>query len=214
MPAHELPIREWVAIFYPTTGAVRLCPSVDFAKQSISASSFNKHLYKSPNDFRQRHDHATLENCWRLLHKHVSWQFPKTAIGSIDSYSDVPPDTGTEDFCNLFWDFIQDVGDRLQAPQVKTDREKDHYELVIGKMTALVNDLEVFKLTYNKQARTVFKALLDTGKQFLTEEEIKKLIYGLVAQRQLKTKQEPWIIFQYYRPQFIKDGYVVRGRRS
>jgi hypothetical protein len=65
---------------------------------------------------------------------------------------------------------------------------------------------------YNKQAKTVFVALLENGRQFLTEEDIKKLIYSLVAERKLLTKQEPWVIFQYYRPQFIKDGYVIRGR--
>jgi hypothetical protein len=91
---------------------------------------------------------------------------------------------------------------------------KENYQLRVVDMTKLSSDEEAFKNKYNKQARTVFQALLDTGKEFLTEEEIKKAIYRLVAERALKTKQEPWVIFQYYRPQFIKDGYVIRGRKS
>lgn len=208
----ELPLREWVVIFYPTTGAARLCPTLDFAKNiAASVTTFNKHVYRSPRDFQVRHDHATLESCWRRLHKTVSWQMSGSAIGKIEDYSPEPPDCGTEAFSKLLWEFIQDVGDRLSAPRMVSDKTKEHYELKLGLMRDAVENGTVAD-TYNKQARTVFHALLNSGKQFLSESEIKQLIYRLVADRQLKTKQEPWVIFQYYRPQFIKDGYVIRGR--
>jgi len=150
-----------------------------------------------------------------MMHKTASWKMPKTAIGKIEDFSPEPPNCGTEEFAKLFWDFIQNVGDRLSTPRMAVmGTPKHNYQLRLSEMDKLYEDTEAFKDKYNKQARCVFTALLNIGKEFLTEEEIKKAIYRLVAERQLKTKQEPWVIFQYYRPQFIKDGYVIRGRAS
>lgn len=211
MSSDQLPINEWIVVFYPQTGATRLCPSIDFARNHLGAKSFLVHAYKSPNDFRVRHDHAKLEDCWKLVYSHHAWKFPKTAVGSLDDFSPEPPDCSTEEFARLLWDFVQAVGDRLTKPKMQVmGKPKEHYELKLGLMREAVEN-GTLKEIYNKQARTVFLALLETGKEFLNEEEIKKLIYGLVAARALKTKQEPWVIFQYYRPQFINDGYVVRG---
>lgn len=213
MSPYELPLREWAVIFYPQTGAARLCPTLDFAKNTVTSdSSFYSHVYKSPRDFRQRHDHAFLEKCWRELHKSVSWRFPKTAVGSLEDYSPEPPDTDTENFVNLLWDFIQDVGDRLTAPRMEASKTKENYEIKMDAVADLVADEERFKNTYNKQARTVLLALFNNQEQFLSEEQIKRIIFQLVAERELKTRQKPWVVFQYYRPQFIKDGFIVRGR--
>lgn len=210
----ELPTREWIVIFYPTTGATRLCPTLDFAKNYVNGVTFVKHGYKSPADFRARHDHHSLEKMWKELHKSRQWAMPKSAIGKLEDYSPEPPDVGTEEFCKLFWEFLQDVGDRLTTPQMSGTKAqtKEKYELKLSKMTELMNDEEAFKEQYNNQARIVFRALVEHGKQFLNEDEIKRIIYGLVVNRSLKTKQEPWVIFQYYRPEFIRDGYVIRGR--
>lgn len=212
----ELPTKEWVAIFYPTTGAARLCPTLDFARNAVTSdSAFLQHVYKSANDLRVRHDHAFLENCWRAVYKNASWMLSKSAIGKVEDYSPEPPDTDTENFSKLLWDFIQDVGDRLTAPKLdNTIKTKENYELKLPLMRDLIDDEVEFKGKYNNQARTVFLALYENGDQFITEDRIKQLILQLVVERRLKTKQKPWTIFQYYRPQFIKDGYVVRGRAS
>lgn len=211
----ELPLNEWIVIFYPQTGATRLCPTLDFAKNYCQSP---KNVYKSPNDFRVKHDHHFLEKCWKIAYDRHAQQMPKSATGKIEDYSDAPPDMGTEEFARAFWMFLQDVGDRLSTPNTggaKNDASatKENYELRLGKMTELMENEEAFKAQYNNQARIVFRQLHSAGKQFLNEDEIKRLIYGLVANRSLKTKQEPWVIFQYYRPQFIKDGYVIRGKR-
>jgi hypothetical protein len=214
MSPNELPINEWVVIFYPQTGATRLCPTLDFAKNVLtSRASFASNVYKSPKDFRTRYDHAFLENCWRAAYRHASWVLPKTATGTLDKYEATPPDTDTETFCNLLWEFLQDVGDRLTQPRINTDKSKEHYEIKLEAMYQLIDAEKDFKNKYNNQARTVFEALYHNGQQFLDETQIKKLIFELVADRALKTKQKPWVIFQYYRPQFIKDGYIVRGRQ-
>jgi hypothetical protein len=214
--SEQLPIDEWIVIFYPQTGVARLCPSLDFAANILSSrSAFASHVFKSPNDFRVRYDHTKLEECWKLLYKSTAHYLPKTAIGKLDDHSPEPPDCGTEEFAKRFWSFIQDVGDRLSTPRMQVmGTPKHNYQLRLADMDKLYEDTEAFKNKYNKQARCVFTALLNEGKEFLTEEEIKKVIYRLVAARELKTKQEPWVIFQYYRPQFIKDGYVIRGRAS
>lgn len=211
----ELPTNEWVVIFYPTTGATRLCPSLDFARKAVTATStFNKHVYKSPNDFRVRHDHHALEKMWIERHKTASWSMPKSATGKLEDYERTPPDVGTEEFCKRLWQFLQDTGERLVAPQMSGTKAqtKEKYEFKLSLMKELIQSEDEYKEKYNNQARIVFSALHDHGKQFLNEDEIKRIIYNLVANRMLKTKQEPWVIFQYYRPQFIKDGYVIRGR--
>lgn len=208
----ELPIDEWVVIFYPQTGSTRLCPTLDVAREMVSESTAARHVYRKPGDFRQRHDHHALEKFWVSAYKNASHYLPKTATGNLDSHESEAPDVDTETLAKLFWQLLQDVGDRVRAPQIRVEsgKKKDHYELKLLSMREFA-DSEEFKSTYNKQARTLFLALLDADKQFMTEDEIRKLVLGLVASRQLKTKQDPWVVFQYYRPQFIRDSFILRG---
>lgn len=213
----ELPLNEWIVIFYPQTGATRLCPTLDFAHKHLK-TVVTTNLYKSPNDFRVKHDHNFLEKCWRTVHARHTDYMPRTATGSIEDHSYDPPDTGTEEFARLLWQLLQDVGERLSVPETGGSRNditstKENYEFRLADMSQLIGDEEAFKLKYNNQARIVFEALWHKNEQFLDEDEIKKLIYMLVANRSLKTKQKPWVVFQYYRPQFIKDGFVIRGKR-
>lgn len=207
----ELPINEWIVVFYPQTGSVRLCPTLDYAEQMLSSkSSFSQHVYRSPADFRQRYDHPTIEKLWKAAHKNAAWSFPKTATGKLEDWDLTPPDCGTEDLCARFWNMLQDIGDRVQAPVEKTKGSSRTYEFKLAEMKAFTES-DDYEERYNNQSRVVFEALLNERRQILTEDEIRTIIYGLVASRRLKTRQEPWIIFQYYRPMFIKDGYVVRG---
>lgn len=214
MSTDQLPLKEWIVIFYPNTGAVRLCPTLDFARNTVSGSTYYTNVYKSPNDLRVKHDHATLEKAWKEVYKTASWRFPKTATGKLEDYTATPPDVDTETFSKMLWEFIQDVGDRLMAPMMSGTKSqtKEKYELKLGEMKKLIFDEKAFKEKYNNQARTVFEALYYNNEQFLNEEEIKVIILGLVAERKLKTRQKPWVIFQYYRPEFIKGGFVIRGR--
>ncbi len=213
----ELPLNEWIVIFYPQTGATRLCPTLDFAHNHLK-TFVKTNLYRNPNDFRVKHDHGFLEQCWRTVHSRHTEYTPKTATGSIEDHSYDPPDVGTEEFAKQLWQLLQDVGERLSVPLTGGSKNdvtatKENYEFRLGDMSKLIDDETAFKGLYNNQARTVFEALWRKNEQFLDEYEIKKLIYTLVANRELKTKQKPWVVFQYYRPQFIKDGFVIRGKR-
>ena len=53
----------------------------------------------------------------------------------------------------------------------------------------------------NPQQTQLFKALKDLGT--VGKEEILKGLEG-----NLTTKQDPWLIFKYYQPGFIKEGFV------
>lgn len=212
MSGYQLPHNEWVVIFYPQTGSTRLCPSLDFARNFLTSAASMSNVYRSPADFRSRHDHHSLEKFWLVARKSAAFHLPKTASGNLDDHPVEPPDVDTETFCKLLWQLLQDIGDRLETPIIRTEKTKEHYEFKLQLMRDLVEDPQAFKELYNNQARTVFTALLDSGRQFMSEEEIKRLIFGLVGDRKLKTRQKPWVIFQYYRPEFIKNGHVIRGR--
>lgn len=208
---YELPQNEWVVIFYEQTGATRLCPTLDFAKQQIASKTAKQVIYRNATDFKTRHDHMALERFWSVAYKNAKWALPKSATGSLRDYEPTAPNTDTVNLAALFWQMLQDIGDRLAVARVKTDTPKEQYEFKLGAMNDLRADEENYKEKYNNQSRILFEAILENGKQFMTEDEVKKLIYTLVANRELKTKQEPWTVWQYYRPQFMKDGYVLRG---
>lgn len=206
-----LPDDEWVMVFYPTTGALRLHPSLDAAKHSISRLSWPIHIYKSPLDFQHRFDHLELEKLWAKVYKNVAWRFPRTAVGKVSEADAIPPDAPTDDFVKLMWAFFQRVGDRVTRLSIQQTRSKDHYELHINKMKALIADEQAYKEKYPKQARIIFTRLAQETTPYILEKDLELMMNGLVALGQLKTKQPAWRIFQYYRPQFIDDGFISRG---
>lgn len=62
------------------------------------------------------------------------------------------------------------------------------------------------------QALIVHRAILDyhasSGKEYITEGDVKDLMTNLRDSGKLKTKQDPFRIFQYYRPALIKAGLL------
>lgn len=73
------------------------------------------------------------------------------------------------------------------------------------------NDQRVYVFNYDQfnqkykalapQARMILRSLEDRGIGRITETDLKAAI-------QVKTKQDPWRIFQYYRPKMISTGIV------
>lgn len=55
-----------------------------------------------------------------------------------------------------------------------------------------------------KQAISMIEIILEDGRERFTEDEMKAVIAEGAAAGQLKTKQDPWRIFQYYRPKLIQ----------
>lgn len=211
---NELPDNEWVVVFYPQTGTARLYPTIEAAKQMMSKHGFAVHCYRSPKDFQTRHDHLALEKFWTRLYKTAAWRWPKTARGPMITEADAtPPDCDTERFTHEFWEFIQRVGDRVTRLSVTQTRSKDHYFLNLNKLRELVAS-EDFKGSYPKQCRVIIERLSKYETPYVLEEELERMMRNLLATAQLKTKQDVWLIFQYYRPQLIKDGLIVRGNEG
>lgn len=211
----ELPEDEWVVVFYPQTGALRLHPTVEAAKQHLSKYGFISHCYKSPKDFQTRHDHFALESFWRKIYDNATWRWPKEALGPKIAESDAaPPDCDTERFTHELWSFMQRVGDRVKKLSVAQTRSKDHYFLNLVRMRELISDEETFKKSYPKQCRVIINRLSKYETPYVLESELERMMLNLLATGQLKTKQDPWLIFQYYRVQLIKDGLVARGNEG
>lgn len=203
---------EWVIVFYPTTCALRLHPTLHAAQASIAKLSWPIHIYRSPADFRLRHDHLALERFWRGLYAAtMKFGLPKYATGTISEHDATPPDLPTEAFCKSLWDLMERVGDRVIRLSTQFVRSKEHYEVVGKKIQDLMADEELFRDSYPKQARIILDALNRQESPYLLEADLMKLMNHLVAQGKLKTKQDSWRIFQYYRPQFIDNGLLVRG---
>lgn len=211
----ELNQNEWVIIFYPRTGALRLHPSVEAAKQHMSVTGFATNCYKSPKDFQVRHDHYALVGFWEKVKKNAAWRWPSSALGPKDEVLESsPPDIDTERFSVELWNFMQKAGDRVTGLSVAQTRSKDHYQLNIEKMKSLMADEEAFKKAYPKQCRVIIERLSKYDSPYQLEKELERMMNSIVAMGLLKTKQDPWLIFQYYRASLIDSGLLVRGNEG
>ncbi len=205
---------EWIVVFYGQTGALRLHPSVDAARQHSVAT---KNLYKSPKDFQIRHDHFTLEAFWRKAYEFASWRFScrtKPTDYPLTEADATPPDCDTERFSRELWAFMQKIGDRVTRLSVNQTRSKDHYQIDLKKLRSLIADEAAFKAAYPKQCRIIMERLAKYDSPYQLESELNRMMINLVATAQLRTKQDPWLIFQYYRVQLIKDGFIQRGNEA
>lgn len=210
----EMATDEWVVIFYPQTCALRLHPTIDAAKQHMSRIGFAVHCYRSPKDFQIKHDHLSLERYWKGICDNVNWRWPKTAQGPKLTEEDLtPPDCDTERFTRELWALMQRVGDRVKGLSLAQTRSKDHYCLNLNSLKELLLQ-EDFKKAYPKQCRIIIERLSKYETPYVLEKELERMMLNLVAMGQLKTKQDPWLIFQYYRDRLIKDGLVVRGNEG
>lgn len=207
----ELPDAEWIVVFYPQTCAIRLFPTLDAARQQLSVAGFYSSVYKAPLDFQKKYDHHQLEAFWTKICKLAEWRWPKYAKGPRLTPQDHEiPDLGTEAFTKELWNLIQRVGDRIIRLSVTQTRSKDHYELNLTKMRELVAS-EGFKKMYPKQCRVIIERLSRYDSPYQLESELERMMKNLFVSGQIKTKQDIWLIFQYYRVQLIKDGLVTRG---
>lgn len=106
------------------------------------------------------------------------------------------------------WDMAISNGDRVQKPRpgiIPSSKKQYTFHLTVYQEEKHVRDL------YPKQARIILDGLakgLDLG---FHDDDVRALIINLVATQQLKTKQEPFRLFQYYRPRYIEDGFLSRG---
>lgn len=209
--AHEMPADEWIVAFYPQTCAIRLYPTVEAARQQLSIHGFAANVFKSPLDFQRRFDHFQLEAFWTKIIEWSDWRWPRLAAGPrLSDHDRIIPDLGTEAFTQELWKLIQRVGDRVVRLSVSQAKSKDHYELNLPKLRELVAS-EDFKKAYPKQCRIIIERLSRYESPYQLESELERMMKNLVSSGQLRTKQDAWLLMQYYRPQLIKDGLIIRG---
>jgi hypothetical protein len=214
MSTEDIPLveDEWIVVFYPRTSALRLYPTLEAARQQLARTTFATAVYKSPLDFQKRFDHHTLERFWRELYNIATWRWPKYAKGpKLEEVDAIPPNLGTEAFTHELWKFMQRIGDRVIKLSVCQTRSKDHYEINFNKIKSLMADEEKFKDSYPKQCRIIIERLSRYESPYQLEEELQLMMKNLVAFGHLKTKQDSWLIFQYYRKQLMDDGLISRG---
>ena len=56
------------------------------------------------------------------------------------------------------------------------------------------------------QIKQILEGISESGNSEFQESELKTLIYELAESGKLKTRQNPWRIFQYYRANMISAG--------
>lgn len=210
----EMPDNEWIVVFYPQTCAIRLHPTLEAARQHLSIHTFATNVYKSPLDFQKRFDHDDLEGFWTRICALADWRWPKYAKGPRLEHQDYQfPDCGTEAFTKELWALIQRVGDRVVRLSITQTRSKDHYQLNIPKMKALIAS-ENYKKSYPKQCRAIIERMSEYDSPFQLESELERMMKALVVYGKIKTKQDAWLIFQYYRKQLMDDGLFSRGNED
>lgn len=206
-----LPDDEWIVVFYPQTSALRLLPNMDLAKQHLSRHAWPINIFRSPLQFQQQFNHGQLEEFWLKLYERATWR-PSPNSKELAQDSDAtPPDLPTDKFCDELWKFMQRVGDRISGVSIHQTKSREHYEIKKDVISVLMADADGFKKSFPKQCRQIIEAIAELANPFVLEEELKQLMTTLVAYGKIKTKQNPWTLMQFYRPQLIEAGLIVRG---
>lgn len=210
----ERPPGQWVVVLFPQTKAkdysdIRLYPSMDAATNRYAKATRTLHIYGSPGELVHRHGGPTLHKFLVDLvdqFSSVDQRYPKCEIAkdeltaNIEIHSSQRQAVGDE-----LWRVCQLVGDKCTGPSVNAD-DDEHFKIRIDRMTTPEGREKWGK--FPKQARQIIEALIANAKSIMPESELHKLVSGLVANRIMKTKQDPWRIFAYYAPMFGDAGLL------
>lgn len=95
----------------------------------------------------------------------------------------------------------------------KSDGTRERKSSLGGRKYILGNkaaDFEKYSGTYPPQMKSCFyfvqQSLNTSQSTFITEDQLKEVVTRRAAE--LRTRQDPWRIFQYYRPRLIQEGMV------
>jgi len=200
-----------VAVIYPQTGALRVYANMALAKMHVAPSELARYGMRSALDLKRNFAHDRLEAIWRKLFDHMVWGLPKTAVGPAPTGLDLdPPDCGTDLLADQLWALMMRVGDRITQATATQKQSRDQYQIFTSKISALLDDTEASK-AYPKQCRQILGALRDLKDEFVHEDRIKRMMSELVVYGGFRTKQDPFLIFAFYRKRLIDDGFFLRG---
>ena len=141
----------------------------------------------------------------------VDWELEHILICLPPLYDPMPTVLDTGDKALDVWELFLTVGDRVGFKQVTTaagTKPKENY-------TINLDAIKVVKAggyySFPRQAQQILDSLIHAGLSYYKEADLERHMADLVASRTIKTRQEPWRIFQFYRPQFLDAGLVERG---
>lgn len=172
-----------------TTSVVRLFKS---DKQAYNVYNSKVSLFTSVDDL-----------------KVVDPDFLKVVFDDLCTEHNLNPDSYSGDPAHRLLRVCYEVGDYVKRAGLVQSGKQVQRHLYQFNLKFIAEKVETWR--YPRQARIILKAVLATGSAHHTEDELQKLMLNLLSTGQLKTKQDQWRIFQYYRPQYINDGFLIRG---
>jgi len=209
----ERPPGQWVVVLFPQTKSkdysdVRLYPSLDAAVNRYAKATRTLHVYSSPGELVHRHGGPVLHKFLTDIGDQFSDarnRYRKCEIGDAElSVAEIHSSERAK-VADELWRICQLIGDKCTGPSVGVD-DDDHFKIRIDRMTTPEGRETWGK--FPKQARQIIEALIANAKSIMPESELQKLVSGLVANRIMKTKQDPWRIFAYYAPMFGDAGLL------
>lgn len=203
-----------VAVVYPQTGALRIYATHSLAKMHVAPTELARYGMRSALDMKRTYAHDRLEAIWRKLHEHMVWGMPRTAAGPAPTDAELtPPDCGTDLLADELWSLMLRVGDRITEAATIQRADKTQYHLRRDKLALLLDDADALR-AYPRQCKLILTALYDLKDEFVHEDRIKRMMTELALYGGLKTKQDPFLILQFYRKRLIDDGLLSRGGDS
>lgn len=204
-------VDDLVAVVYPQTGALRIYANMALAKMHVAPSELARYGCRSALDLKRNFAHDKLETIWRKLFEHMVWGMPKSAVGPEPTYADqVVPDCGTDLLADQLWDLMLRVGDRITQVTTTQRQSREEYQLYHDKIRLLLADEDAIK-AYPRQCKQIMNALLDIKEEFVHVSRIRKMMSELVVYGGLKTKQDPFLIWQFYHKRLSDAGLFSRG---
>lgn len=141
--------------------------------------------------------------------KKVDPDFLKQVFEDLCKENGLDPASYSGDPAHRLYRVCYEVGDYVKTAGLVLSGKQVQRHLYEFNNKKIAEKVETWR--YPRQARIILKAVLATGTAHHTEDDLQKLMLNLIATGQLKTKQDHWRIFQYYRPQYINDGFLIRG---
>lgn len=175
---------------------VSIYPSREHALQRYSQLTVDRYAFYSEEDIRNYF---------------VEWELDHILICLPPLYDPMPevPDTG--DKALDVWELFKKVGDYCGFKTVTKAAGTKPKENYLISLDAIAIAKAAGYYTYPRQAQIILDTLLAAGQSYYREAELNALMHDLVARRIIKTRQDPWRIFQFYRPQFIDAQLIERG---
>ncbi len=218
-PYEQRPDGQWVVALFPQSkikdySGIHLFPSMDAAMARYAKSTRTQNIYSSPGEMVARHSGPTLLK----YAKNIAAEFgqpdyewlPKTSRAfktkEAIEFDNSISEKEREKLAAELWRLCQLVGDQVRGISSYSQDDEDKYKIRIDRLDSL-EGREIWE-KFPKQCRQIVEGLIKLGKSIAEESELQKMVTQLVADRIMKTKQDPWRIFAYYAPMLGDNGFL------